>query len=107
MSGKKKFELYLSRRIMGPNGWMFFCRLCGKYVDEEQFYHKKGGKWGLDAKCKIHYTRTNEDDDPEMAYLKLDPIKESESLKLTYPAGFSWKVSPIFLIPKFTTAISG
>ena len=78
MSGKKKFELYLSRRIMGPNGWMFFCRLCGKYVDEEQFYHKKGGKWGLDAKCKIHYTRTTEEDDPEMSYLKLDPIKESD-----------------------------
>lgn len=78
MSGKKKFELYLSRRIMGPNGWLMFCRLCGKYVDETQFYKKKGGKWGVDSKCKIHYTRTTEDDDPEMSYLKLDPIKESD-----------------------------
>lgn len=80
MPGKKKFELYLSRRIMLSNGtWGHFCRICGKYVPEDQFYKKKGGKWGLDAKCKIHYTRTNEDDDDaEMSYLKLDPIKESD-----------------------------
>lgn len=79
MSGKKKFETYLSRRIIGPkDGPLFFCRLCGKYQPENQFYKKKGGKWGLDSKCKIHYTRNNEDDDPEMNYLKLDPIKESD-----------------------------
>ena len=79
MSGKKKFETYLSRRIIGPkDGPLFFCRLCGKYQPENQFYKKKGGKWGLDSKCKIHYTRSAENDDPEMAYLRLDPIKESD-----------------------------
>ncbi len=52
MAGKKKFEELLSRRIMGEQGWEFFCRLCGKYQPEQQFYKKKGGKWGLDSKCK-------------------------------------------------------
>jgi hypothetical protein len=63
---------------MGENGWMFFCRLCGKYQPEEQFYKKKGGKWGLDSKCKIHYHRKDKDEDPEMDYLKLDPIREED-----------------------------
>jgi len=44
MAGKKKFEELLSRRIMGEQGWEFFCRLCGKYQPEQQFYKKKGGK---------------------------------------------------------------
>jgi hypothetical protein len=78
MAGKKKFEDLLSRRIMGEQGWLFFCRLCGKYQPEEQFYKKKGGKWGLDSKCKIHYHRKDKDEDPEMDYLKLDPIREED-----------------------------
>jgi len=79
MSGKKKFELYLSRRMILPDGnWGHFCRLCGKYVAEEHFYKKKDSKWGLDSKCKLHYQRNSEDDDPEMKYLKLDPIREED-----------------------------
>ena len=79
MSKKKKLELYLSRRMILPDGnWGHFCKLCGKYVDESLFYKKKGGKWGLDSKCKLHYQRNNEDDDPEMKYLKLDPLREDD-----------------------------
>jgi hypothetical protein len=78
MSGKKKFDNLLSRRILGATGWMFFCRLCGKYQPEEQFYKKAESKWGLDSKCKLHYQRNSEDDDPEMKYLKLDPLREDD-----------------------------
>jgi hypothetical protein len=78
MSKVKKFDNLLSRRILGETGWMFFCRLCGKYVAEEHFYKKKDSKWGLDSKCKLHYQRNSEDDDPEMKYLKLDPLKETD-----------------------------
>ena len=75
---KKKFENLLSRRILGDSGWMFFCRLCGKYQPQENFYKKTNSKWGLDSKCKLHYERKDEDDDPEMAYLKLDTILEKD-----------------------------
>jgi hypothetical protein len=79
---KKQFEQYLSRRILGNDGsWLFFCRVCGMYLPENQFYKSKEGKWGLDSRCKIHYTRKDDDDDPDMDYLKLNPISETDFIE--------------------------
>lgn len=75
---KKQFEQYLSRRMMGETGWVYFCRTCGLYLPEEQFYKSKDSKWGLDSRCKIHHSRRDPDDDGEMAYLKLNPITEQD-----------------------------
>lgn len=79
MTDKKKFETQLSRRIMGPTGeWLFFCRNCGRYRPETDFYKKRGTTWGIDSRCREHYDKTKEPIDPEMSYLKLDPLKETD-----------------------------
>ena len=78
---KKQFEQYLSRRMMGETGWVYFCRQCGEYLPEGQFYKSKESKWGLDSRCKIHHSRKDIDDDGEMSYLKLNPISETDFIE--------------------------
>jgi hypothetical protein len=76
---KKQFEYHLSRRMLGDNGgWVYFCRVCGVYLPENEFYKSKNTKWGLDSRCKLHHSRKDEDDDGEMNYLKLNPITEDD-----------------------------
>jgi len=75
---KKQFEQYLSRRMMSDNGWVYFCRQCGVYLLETEFYKSKDSKWGLDSRCKIHHSRKDSDDDGEMSYLRLNPITEQD-----------------------------
>jgi len=89
---KKQFEQYLSRRIMTENGWAFFCRICGEYKPETNFYNSNKTKWGIDNKCKEHYTK-KEDDDKEMDYIKFNPLKETdfiESQKLLERMGYKF-----------------
>lgn len=83
-------EKYQSRRILTDKGWMFFCRICGDYQPESQFYKKKGSKWGLAHSCKIHSTRKSEED-KDMEHIKFDPLTESdfiESKKLLERLGY-------------------
>ena len=55
---KKQFEYHLSRRMISEQGgFIYFCRQCGVYLPEEQFYKSKESKWGLDSRCKIHHSR--------------------------------------------------
>lgn len=78
----KQFEQHLSRRIMGEDGyWLYFCRICGTYLNEKQFYNSQKSKWGIDSRCKIHYKKTKEDIDPEMDYLKLDALTEEDFIE--------------------------
>ena len=89
----KQFEQHLSRRILTDSGWEFFCRICGQYKPETDFYNSTKTKWGIDTKCKEHYTRKESDDDGEMDYLKLNPIKESdfiETQKLLERLGYTF-----------------
>lgn len=89
----KEFEKQLSRRVLTEDGWSFFCRICGEYKPESDFYKSTKTKWGIDVKCKLHYTRKNNDDDGEMNYLKLNPIKESdfvETQKLLEKLGYEF-----------------
>ena len=79
MEKKQPFEQHLSRRIMGDDGlWTYFCRSCGKYRPETEFYKKKGRPFGLDSRCKLHFNRKDEDDDKSMEYLKLNPLSEDD-----------------------------
>lgn len=78
MTNKKEFQQYLSRRILGDEGFMYFCRICGQYKPENDFYKSKESIWGYDTKCKEHYTRKEKDEDDEMSYLKLNPLKEKD-----------------------------
>lgn len=80
--GNKQFEQHLSRRVLTENGWEFFCRICGEYKPEHEFYNSNKTKWGIDTKCKMHYGKKDEDDDGEMDYLKLNPIKESDFIEV-------------------------
>jgi hypothetical protein len=57
---------------------VFFCRICGAFKSENDFYKSKKTKWGIDTKCKEHYTRKEPDDDGEMDYLKLNSITEQD-----------------------------
>lgn len=76
---QKPFQQQLSRRIMGNDGlWLVFCRSCGKYKPETEFYKKKSNAWGVDSRCKIHFNRKDQDDDGSYDYLKLNPITEKD-----------------------------
>jgi len=77
----KEFQKYLSRRILGDNGFEYFCRICGEYKPEVDFYKSKEGLWKIDTKCKIHYTRKNKEEDDGMEHLKLNPLKESDFIE--------------------------
>lgn len=72
-----EFDRYLKRRILTDEGWTYFCRICGTYKPQEDFYTRKTGNFRIDSRCKEHYTRKTDNDDPSMDYLKLDPLKEN------------------------------
>lgn len=89
--GKQEFQQYLSRRVLTKDGWSFFCRICGTYLPETDFYKSRSGNWGMDTRCKIHYTRKESDDG--MDYLKLDALKEKdfiEAQKLLQRMGYKF-----------------
>ena len=72
----------LHRRFIGPGGgWFLFCRLCGEYKPEVEFYNSKTGKFGKTYKCKLHYQKSNEPVDNEYKYLNLDPITDNDFLE--------------------------
>lgn len=89
--GKQQFQQYLSRRILTKDGWCFFCRICGTYLPETDFYKSKNSNWGIDTRCKLHYGKKETDDD--MDYLKLDPLKEKDFIdtqKLLQKMGYKF-----------------
>jgi len=89
----KEFEKYLSRRMMGDSGWMFFCVQCGMYKDESEFNKNEKTNWGLASSCKVHkrgYRNRKkglstgyieEEEDNEMDYLKLTPLTEDDFIE--------------------------
>lgn len=77
--GSKKIESFLRRRIMGEDGhWLLFCRLCGEYKSETQFYNSKHTPFGKTYKCRDHYVKDTEKPDPEFDYLKMNPISDKD-----------------------------
>lgn len=75
---RKSFQQYLSRRMMSADGWVYFCRQCGTYQPESQFYKRKDTMWGVDMSCKNHGQKVKGEHDPEMEYLKLNPLTERD-----------------------------
>lgn len=73
-----EFQQYLNRRRLTPDGWMYFCRICGEYKLEDEFYKRSDTVFGKDYRCKIHYVKKNKDEDSEMDYLRLLPLKEQD-----------------------------
>lgn len=80
MMGKSnKIDSYLKRRMLTENGWVYFCRLCGDYKPETDFYKSKDTHFGITYKCKIHYKKTTEEEeDPSLKHLKLTTLTDSD-----------------------------
>ena len=76
--GSKKIESYLNRRIWREDGTYYFCRLCGDYLHEREFYNSKDTPFGKTYKCRIHYSKNKEEDTEEFEHLKMNPIKDSD-----------------------------
>lgn len=67
---------------MGSDGnWYLFCRACGDYKCETEFYNSKTGRFGKTYKCKIHYSKKTEPVDAEFKYLDLNPITDNDFIE--------------------------
>lgn len=75
---EKPFEKQSSRRIWSDEGVLYFCNICLKYLPEDNFYNRKDSKWGKESRCKLHFTRKSKDEDKDLEYIKLNPLKESD-----------------------------
>lgn len=68
-----------NRRFISVDGsWHLFCRLCGEYKPEEEFYNSKTGRFGKTYKCKLHYSKSDEPIDSEFNYLNLSPLTDKD-----------------------------
>ena len=76
--GQQQIHTNLKRRMMLEDGWNYFCRICGEYKPENQFYKSKTGLFKIDTRCKIHYERKDKEETNEMDYLKLDRLSDSD-----------------------------
>ena len=73
-----EFDKYLRRRMWREDGLSYFCRICGQYKSEKEFYQSKTGPFRIDTKCKIHYQKNKNEENDGMEYLKLNPLKETD-----------------------------
>lgn len=72
-------DKYERRRIMGVNGWLYFCRQCGDYFPYKDFHKRKNSYWGINASCKKHNkVQDKVEDSDDMSHLKLQPITEDD-----------------------------
>jgi hypothetical protein len=73
-----EFDNYLKRRMLGSGGWTYFCRICGQYKLETEFYTRNSEPFRIDTKCKLHYTKKDKNDNGEMDHIKFNPLKQSD-----------------------------
>ena len=78
--GKEQINFNLRRRMMTEDGWIYFCRNCGTYLPETNFYKSKTGPFKISTQCKLHYSKKDKDEsnDIDMEYLKLDPLQDED-----------------------------
>ena len=76
--GQEKIQTNLKRRMLTDSGWIYFCRICGEYKPEDNFYKSKTGPFKIDTRCKIHYEKKNKEESNEMDYLKLNPLSDND-----------------------------
>ena len=73
-----KMQSYLNRRIWREDGTYYFCRLCGDYKHENEFYNSKQTHFGKTYKCKEHYKKDEVPQDRSMDYLNLNTITDED-----------------------------
>ena len=76
--GKEQINFNLRRRMLTDNGWLYFCRNCGTYLPETNFYKSKTGPFKISTQCKLHYSKKDKDEPDGMEYLKLDPLQDED-----------------------------
>lgn len=76
--GQEQIQINLKRRMLMEDGWNYFCRICGEYKPESNFYKSKTGLFKIDTRCKIHYEKKNKEETNEMDYLRLDPLTDND-----------------------------
>jgi len=65
--------------MIGSDGlWYLFCRMCGDYKPEYEFYNSKDTPFGKTYKCKLHYQKDQPKSDPDTEYLKLSTITDDD-----------------------------
>lgn len=76
---------FLYRRIWTEeSGVSYFCSICAKYLPENNFYKSKRSKWGIDTKCKKHYTKRDKDGDRSNDHLKFSRLRSSDFKGASY-----------------------
>jgi len=93
MANYKSFDKYLSRRMMGDTGWMYFCRQCGMYRPEEEFKKVKNTYWGLSPSCRLHNKTSSGKLEKDTEYLVFRNISEQnfiETQKVMEALGFNY-----------------
>jgi hypothetical protein len=76
-----EFEKFLSRRYLSEGGWMYFCRICGDYKPQTQFYKKKDTPFQIESRCKLHFQKAHKEDDTENTHLNLNPLSEKDFIE--------------------------
>ena len=70
---------FINRRIWDKDeGLSYFCPVCGKYKPEKDFYKSKKNKWGVEARCKIHFTKADKIENQQNPHLKLSRVTEDD-----------------------------
>lgn len=75
-----EFNNLINRRIWDKvNGVSYFCPVCGQYKPEKEFYKRKNTKFGVEPRCRIHYSKKDKDEkDNENAHLKFGRVTEKD-----------------------------
>lgn len=75
-------DKYERRRVMGKDGWLYFCRQCGDYFPYKDFHKRKNTYWGINASCKKHHkvnkVQKSSLEKEDVSHLKLQPITEDD-----------------------------
>jgi hypothetical protein len=74
------FDKFLNRRIWDKDkGVSYFCPICGQYKPEKEFYKRKSSKWGVEPKCRLHYTKRDKNEKQEDdSHLKFSRVTEKD-----------------------------
>ncbi len=76
--GEDRISRFQNRRLMTPDGWVYFCKLCGDYKPESEFYKNKAGHFGITYKCKEHYKISKIKPDKSTEHLKLNKLTDED-----------------------------
>lgn len=69
----------VNRRIWHAEwGLSYFCSICGEYLPEKNFYTSKRNKWGVETRCKLHFTKKDPDEDFDTTHLKFSKVTEKD-----------------------------